>query len=296
MFRPYSGEYLCKGCFINSIDEKVRRSIASHSMLREDDQIAVGLSGGKDSVVLLHIMMKIESGFPKSRLMALTIDEGISGYREGSIEIAKRNASRLGVEHHIVSFKDIFGHTIDEIMQDERVRNSGATACSFCGSMRRRALNDKARELGATKLAVGHNLDDESQSILLNVFRSDISRLARLSRVGANGDRRFVPRIKPLRAVPERETILYAYFKGIEFHSQQCPYSSNVLRGEIESLLNRLEDRRPGVKYSVLKFLDDLTPTLNYYVRDEDFTTCERCGEPSSDKLCNVCKLLSGIS
>jgi uncharacterized protein (TIGR00269 family) len=264
-------------------------------MLREDDRIAVGLSGGKDSVVLLHIMKKIEEKFPSSRLMAITIDEGISGYREGSIEVARRSAALLHIEHHVSSFKDIFGHTIDEIMQDEHVKGSGVTACSFCGSLRRRALNDKARELGATKLAVGHNLDDESQSILLNVFRSDIHRLARLSRVSSNIGR-FVPRIKPLRAIPERETILYAYFKGIEFHSQQCPYSSNVFRGEIESLLNRLEERRPGVKYGVLKFLDDLAPVLSYHVHDKDFTLCENCGEPSSDRYCNVCKLLSELS
>lgn len=296
MYRPYSGEYLCKACFLRSIDDRVRRSISGRDMLREDDRIAVGLSGGKDSVVLLHIMMKIEERFPSSKLVAITIDEGISGYREGSIEVAKRNASLLGVEHHIFSFKDLFGHTIDEIMRDGNVIRSGVTACSFCGSLRRRALNDKARELGATKLAVGHNLDDESQSILLNVFRSDIHRLARLSRVASGSHERFVPRIKPLRAIPERETILYAYFKDIEFHSQECPYASNLLRGEIESLLNNLEAKRPGLKYSVLKFLDDLAPALGKYVNDGEFTLCEHCGEPSSDRLCNVCKLLSELS
>jgi uncharacterized protein (TIGR00269 family) len=265
-------------------------------MLSEDDRIAVGLSGGKDSVVLLHTLKKIEERFPKSSLIAITIDEGIQSYREGSIAVARSNAMLLGIEHHIFSFKSIFGHTIDEIMQDKRVKESGVSACSFCGSLRRRALNDKAREVGASKLAVGHNLDDESQSILLNIFRSDIHRLARLSGVTPRNVGRFVPRIKPLRAIPERETILYAYFKGLEFHSQQCPYSSHVLRGEIETLLNRLEEKRPGVKYGVLKFLDDLSPVLGSYVKDEEFTTCENCGEPSSDKYCNVCKLLSELS
>lgn len=296
MCRPYSGEFLCKACFTKSIEERVRHTITRQEMLREDDRIAVGLSGGKDSVVLLHIMKKIEERFPSSKLVAITIDEGIHCYREGSIAVARSNASLLDIEHYVFSFKDIFGHTIDEIMQDEHVKGSGVTACSFCGSLRRRALNDKARELGATKLAVGHNLDDESQSILLNVFRSDIRRLARLSRVSSKNIGRFVPRIKPLRAIPERETILYAYFRGIEFHSQQCPYSANVFRGEIESLLNRLEEKKPGVKYGVLKFLDDLAPALSDYVHDKDFTLCENCGEPSSDRYCNVCKLLSELS
>jgi len=295
-FRPYSGEYLCKVCFTGSVEDKVRRAITVNRMLKEDDRIAVGLSGGKDSVVLLHIMKQIEEKFPNSRLMALTVDEGISGYREESIAVAKRNALLHDIPHSIFSFKDLFGYTIDEIMQNGRVKNSGASACSFCGSLRRRALNQMARELGATKLAVGHNLDDESQSILLNVLRPDIHRLAKLVPATSSECKNFVPRIKPLRAIPERETVLYAYYKGIEFHSQECPYSFNVLRGDIESILNTLEARNPGVKYGILRFLEDLAPLLENYRRDIDFTQCEYCGEPSSDTLCNVCKLLSHLA
>ncbi len=295
-FRPYSGEFLCKRCFIKSIEARVRRSITANKMLNEDDRIAIGLSGGKDSVVLLHLTRRIEEKFPRSRLMAITIDEGISGYREQSIEIARRNALALGVSHSVFTFKDIFGHTIDEIMSDKHVKELGLTACAFCGSLRRRALNQKARELGATKLAVGHNLDDEAQSVLMNVFRPDVHRLARLLQDSAAKTDRFIPRIKPLRSIPERETILYAYYKGIEFHSQPCPYSLNVLRGEIESVLNGLEYKRPGVKYSVLRFLDDLAPFLGRRYTETDFTRCEQCGEPSSGRICNVCKLMSELS
>jgi len=265
-------------------------------MLKEDDVIAIGLSGGKDSVVLLHLLKTIEEKFPRSSLLAVTIDEGISSYREQSIETAKKNALALDVSHKVFTFKDIFGHTIDEIMSDERVKELGYSACSFCGSLRRRALNQKARELGATKLAVGHNLDDEAQSVLMNVFRSDVNRLARLLQDTTIKADSFVPRIKPLRLIPERETILYAYYKGIEFHSQPCPYSFNVLRGEIESLLNGLEQKRPGTKYNVLSFLDDLTPFLRNKYIETGFTHCELCGEPSSGRICNVCKLMSELS
>jgi uncharacterized protein (TIGR00269 family) len=265
-------------------------------MLNEDDKIAIGLSGGKDSVVLLHLMKRIEEKFPRSSLMAITIDEGISGYREQSVQIARRNALALGVSHSVFTFKNIFGYTIDEIMSDEHVKKLGLSACAFCGSLRRRALNQKARELGATKLAVGHNLDDEAQSVLMNVFRPDIHRLARLLQDTATKTYGFIPRIKPLRSIPERETILYAHYKGIEFHSQPCPHSFNVLRGEIESILNELEHKRPGTKYCVLKFLDDLTPFLRIRYTDADFTRCEKCGEPSSGRMCNVCRLMSELS
>lgn len=296
-FRPYSGEFLCKRCFTKSIEARVKRSITAHKMLSEDDKIAIGLSGGKDSVVLLHLLKRIEQNFPRSSLVAITIDEGISSYREKSIEAAKKNSAALGISHSVFTFKDVFGYTIDEIMSNKNVKELGFSACAFCGSLRRRALNQKARELGATKLAVGHNLDDEAQSILMNVFRPDVHRLSRLLQDTVAKTDSFVPRIKPLRSIPERETILYAYYKGIEFHSQPCPYSFNVLRGEIESILNELEHKRPGTKYSVLRFLDDLAPFLRrYYSSETDFTRCEHCGEPSSGKICNVCKLLSELS
>ena len=86
--RPYSGEKLCKKCFLNSIEDKVRATIAKYSMLEFDDKIAVAVSGGKDSVSLLHILAKIERGYPKASLAAVTVDEGIKGYRDEALKIA----------------------------------------------------------------------------------------------------------------------------------------------------------------------------------------------------------------
>ncbi|MEM2673838.1 MAG: ATP-binding protein, partial [Candidatus Bathyarchaeia archaeon] len=114
--RIYSGEMLCAKCFIESIEDKVRATIAKHKMLEFNDRIAVAVSGGKDSLSLLHMLVKIERDFPRATLYAITVDEGIKGYRDEAIEIASENCRKLGVEHFTISFKELCGYTLDEIV------------------------------------------------------------------------------------------------------------------------------------------------------------------------------------
>ena len=116
-FRRYSGEKLCKRCFLKSIEDKVKSTISRFKMLKEEDRIVVGVSGGKDSVALLYILSKIENQFPKSEIIAVTIDEGIKGYREESLRIARKIAKNLDVEHLTFSFRDLFGYTLDSIFE-----------------------------------------------------------------------------------------------------------------------------------------------------------------------------------
>ena len=113
--RPYSGEKLCSRCFSRSIESKVRGTIAKYNMLRFDDKIAIGVSGGKDSMALLNILAKMEKSFPKAELVAITVDEGISEYRDEALKIAKKGCLKLGVEHVIVSFQELFNCHLDEL-------------------------------------------------------------------------------------------------------------------------------------------------------------------------------------
>lgn len=98
---------LCKRCFTQSVEEKTRATIAKYQMFRFDDRIAVAVSGGKDSVSLLHVLAKIELRHPKARLVAVTVDEGIRGYRDEALKIAAENCEKLDVEHRVVSFKEL---------------------------------------------------------------------------------------------------------------------------------------------------------------------------------------------
>ncbi|NVM30457.1 MAG: TIGR00269 family protein [Candidatus Helarchaeota archaeon] len=292
-YRPYSGEHLCRRHFLESIDRKVARTIARHKMLKETDRIGVGISGGKDSTVLLHILKKVEERFSKSSLLAITIDEGIKGYRDESLKLATQIASDLEIEHHVMSFKDLYGYSLDEIVEIYNKKSEEThTACFFCGILRRRALNQMARELKVDKLAIGHNLDDEAQTVLMNVFRSDVLRMGRTNLDTRQIHDLFVTRVKPLREIPEREIAAYAFFRDLPFHSQTCPYAEGVLRNDIQQILNDMEQKRPGTKHSVLRSGDKIQQYLQI---KQEIHPCPVCHEPATEKICKFCQLMQDL-
>ncbi len=295
-FRPYSGERLCKKCFVASIEAKVRGTIGKYDMFGFDDRIAVAVSGGKDSISLLHILAKTEQSHPKSSLLAVTVDEGIKGYRDEALELAAANCKTLGVEHHVVSFKQLYGFTLDEIIA--RTDSKGErklTACAYCGVLRRRALNVAARDVCADKLATAHTLDDEVQTSLMNIFRGDIARLAKEKPVTDEVHPMLVRKVKPFCEVPERESTLYAYVKQISFQDTPCPYASEALRNDIRAMLNRMEQKRAGTKFTVFKSIERIRPALVEVVEKDNFQECVGCGEPASSSLCRTCEMLRDL-
>jgi tRNA(Ile)-lysidine synthase TilS/MesJ len=223
-FRPYSGQRLCKKCFVESIETKVRATIAKYGMLNFNDKIAVAISGGKDSISMLHILAKMERTRPKASLVAVTVDEGIKGYRDEALEIAAAECEKLGVDHHVLSFEKLYGFTLDDLIRQKRREECNQlTACAYCGVLRRRALNIAAREVGANKIATAHTLDDEAQTILMNIFRGDLTRLAKEKPVTDEVHPKLVQKIKPFCEIPEKETALYAYAKKFRFQASPCP-------------------------------------------------------------------------
>jgi uncharacterized protein (TIGR00269 family) len=292
-FRPYSGEKLCKKCFTESIEAKVRGTITKYGMFSFDDRIAVAVSGGKDSTSLLHILAKTERAHPKSSLVAVTVDEGIKGYRDEALAIAAANCKTLGIEHQVVSFKELYGFTLDEIIARAQVKGERElTACAYCGVLRRRALNVAARRVCADKVATAHTLDDEVQTSLMNIFRGDITRLAKEKPVTDEVHPRLVRKVKPFCEIPEKESTLYAYVKKIKFQDTPCPYASEALRNDIRTMLNRMEEKRPGTKFTVFKSIERIRPALDELVKKDEFRECSECGEPASAGLCRACELL----
>ena len=295
-FRPYSGERLCRRCFSKAIEEKVRATIAKYRMLEFNDRIAVAVSGGKDSVSLLHILAKTERNFPKASLVAVTVDEGIREYRDEALKIAAENCKRLGIEHYTVSFKKLYDYTLDEIV--ERLITFGRrelTPCAYCGVLRRKALNIAAREVKANKLATAHTLDDETQTILLNILHGDPSRLAREKPVTDDVHPKLVQRIKPFCEIPEKETALYAYIKKISFQDIPCPYASEAMRNDIRLFLNRMEQKHSGTKFTVFKSIEKIRPAMEKMVMKEELTECVECGEPTTGETCKTCEMLKQL-
>ena len=295
-FRPYSGEKLCKKCFSISVEDKVRATIAKYDMLKYNDRIAIAVSGGKDSLSLLHILVKIERNFPNASFVAVSVDEEIRGYRDKAIKMAAENCKKLNVEHFIVSFKELYGYAQDEIVERlKRKESGGLTPCAYCGVLRRKALNIAAREVKANKVATAHTLDDETQTILLNILHGDPLRMAREKPFTDKVHPKLVQRIKPLCEIPERETTLYAYTKKIRFQDMPCPYASEAMRNPIRLFLNRMEHKHTGTNFTIFKSIKKIRPAIEKIVKKEELNECSKCGEPTTEKTCKACQMLQQL-
>ena len=290
--RRYAGVLLCDRCLIKSVDKRFRRAIAEHKLLLPGERVAVAVSGGKDSIVAMHLLEEY-CRLKNSELVAITIDEGIKGYRDKSVAMARDNARSLGIEHFVASFKRIFGATLDQMTRRARARKTELNPCTYCGVMRRSLLNQAAREMEADKLATAHNLDDEVQAIMLNYVRADFSRLHRLGPAYSQREG-FVPRIKPLREIPEKEVALYALLRGLKVHLAVCPYVGGI-HTEIRDFLNQLEANHPNSKFMILRMFDRLKPQLAQIVPEFEMRRCKSCGEPTSAIICKSCELLKGL-
>ncbi len=148
-----------------------------------------------------------------------------------------------------------------------------------------------ARKIGADKVATAHTLDDETQTFLLNILHGDVLRIAKEKPVTDEVHPKLVRRIKPFCEIPERETAMYAYVKGIRFQSTRCPYASEALRNDARALLNMMEEKHPGIKFTIFKSIEKIRPALEETAKKEGLGECIECGEPTTEKICRACQL-----
>lgn len=288
----YSGQHLCRDHFLRFYEKRARKELRRQGPYPAGSVLAVALSGGKDSVAVLHLVHEAFRNNPTVHVVAVSVDEGIRGYRAPSLEVAADHCRELGVEHRVLSYAELEGWTMDEVVKAK----TGGQACTYCGPMRRRTLNAAAKEVGATHLVTGHNLDDTAQTVLMNHLRGDLDRMARM---GPHPPERrlpgLIPRILPLRVIPEKEVALAAILQGWAFHDGECPYSVDATRGRYRDLLLQLERDEPGTRHRLVAGYDRLAPLLWDATPPADVDACERCGEPASSELCKPCALFTSL-
>lgn len=289
-FIRYNGTHLCKNHFIEFFGKRIKKEIKKQSKTERIAKIGIAISGGKDSVVALHLINDIFSKRPNISLYAITVDEGIKGYRDESLKSAIKNCKILDIEHHIISFKDTIGKTMDNIAKKQEELGE----CTYCGVFRRFCLNKKTKELGINKLVTGHNLDDTSQSILMNFIGGDMQKLARLG-PHKKVQPGLVPRSLPLRTIPEKEVMLYAILNNLEFHNAECPYSIRASRRYFREIIDNLEYNNPGTRHSILSSYDNIKDLLFQKYPPANLNQCKKCGEPTSQNLCKTCILKNKV-
>ncbi len=308
MHAAYSGSHLCEPHFLESVDKRVRRRVRRDDLVPgdatpDDPQTwVIGLSGGKDSVVLTSILHETFTEDPRIELVGLTIHEGIDGYRDKSLEACVDLAEALGIRHEVVSYEEEFGIRMDEVVEDDP---ENMAACAYCGVFRRDVLSRYAEEFDADLLLTGHNLDDEAQTALMNVLEGDVAQIAKHfdASLGALAERtaqeEFVPRAKPLRDIPEKEVALYAHLADLPAHITECPHASEAYRGEIQQLLFDLEENHPGTRHSILAGYEELAAIAANEYRSEggaDLTECTNCGSTTTREICRKCSLLESLT
>ncbi len=284
-FIRYNGMPLCAEDFSRFVEKRVKREIRKQIKVYPGEDIAVAVSGGKDSIVALKLISDVFGPRNRVGVHAITIDEGIANYRPPSVDIVRRFCEERDIQFHLRSFSEL-GVTMDEIVPLSR----DSSPCTYCGVFRRRLMNDEARKIGAKYLATGHNLDDMAQSVMMNFVRGDVERLARLG-PHEKVQPGLVPRFLPLRLIPEKETLLYALVNGLEYWDGECPYWQEALRNQYRSIVDELEDRSPGSRHSILSSYDTLRPMLYKEYAGADLHLCQ-CGEPTVGSRCKSCDLL----
>jgi uncharacterized protein (TIGR00269 family) len=316
MHAAYAGLHLCETHFCRSVESRVRTRVREDNLVPRDatpeepDTWIIGLSGGKDSVVLTDILHETFAEDPRIELVALSIHEGIEGYRDASLDASVALTDDMDLHHEVVSYEEEFDLRMDDVAAADP---EGMAPCAYCGVFRRDLLSKYAAEFDGDKLLTGHNLDDEAQTALMNFFEGDVAQMgshydASLGPFPDGEDDpaarevqdRFVPRAKPLRDVPEKEVALYAQLRDLPAHITECPHASEAYRGEIQDLLLSMEEHHPGTRHSIMSGYEDLARmAAQQYHRDRDdteaFAECERCGAPTHQDLCRKCQLVEAV-
>ncbi|MBN2567172.1 TIGR00269 family protein [Candidatus Woesearchaeota archaeon] len=275
----------CARHLIAAVEREAARTIRERRLLRKGDRVAVAASGGKDSTACLAILHRLGHD-----VTAIAIDEGIKGYRGRTLEDLRRFTSENGIPLEVHSFEEEFGATLDSMLARTK-----ENPCTACGILRRYLLNKHARRFDA--IATGHNLDDEAQSVLMNLLRNQIGPLTRLGpATGTVADPKFARRIKPLYFIPERTVAAYAFLSRFGVRFSECPYASTAYRADVRDLLNRLEQRQPGTTRTVIdRFLELLPALRERYAPDGEVASCKVCGEPARGSRCSACALVERV-
>src|SRR5687768_11464816 len=210
--RRYDGTFLMSysSPLETRMAKKVTRAITDYGLIEDGDRVMVGLSGGKDSWALIQILDVLRRRAPiEFSLVAVTVDSGYNGYRH---DLISRTCAARGWEYRIE-------HTdIGEVMED--ILESSATPCSLCARLRRGVLYRIAKDVGATKIALGHHLDDFIETLLLNLFFAGSLKAMPARLVSDNGEHVVV---RPLVYVTEGEARGYAKEQALPIVSCCCP-------------------------------------------------------------------------
>ncbi len=291
----YKGKCYCEKHFVEYFEKKFVNTIEKYNLIQKGEYIGVAVSGGKDSIAMLYLFNKYKEKW-KIDICGLVIDEGIKGYRDILLNYLKNFCKKENIKLEVVSYKELFGYSLDEVVKLLRGKSVNIHPCTICGIWRRYGINKASKDLGFDKLATAHNTNDEAQSIIMNFFANNMINMARLGvKTGIRELKEyFVQRIKPFYFHFEKESRTYCLIKGFNPPLVECPYIVGALRDKVRRKLYELEYKYPGLNENVVKNFLKISEKFKKYVFEYlkiSLNLCKICGEPTSRDICKACEV-----
>jgi tRNA-5-methyluridine54 2-sulfurtransferase len=277
----------CRDHFLHHCEEQVRRAIDSYEMFEPGARVLVAVSGGKDSLALWEILVRL--GYCAD---GLYLGLGIGGYSDDSGVFVRDYAARIGRDLIEIDLAAHYGYGIPEA-----AAATHRSPCGSCGLSKRHLFNAAAVHGGYDVVATGHNLDDEAAVLLGNVLRWDAGYLGRQYPVLPEMPG-FARKVKPLVRLGERETAAYCVLRGIDYQVEECPMAAGNRHLGYKETLNALEDRSPGTKaaflFGYLERGHERFAGAAEQERDE-LRDCIVCGAPTPGEVCAFCRLRAKV-
>ena len=279
---PQHRAAFCRPCYLEYFERQVERAINSEGMLTRTDRVLVAVSGGKDSLALWDVLIRL--GYQTG---GLHIDLGIGEYSKRSKEKVENFAARHQLPLRIVEIKEEAGGTVPQLAEW-----SHRNPCSACGTVKRHLFNLTAYVEGFDVVATGHNLDDEAARLLGNTLNWQMDMLARQGPVLKAVGEKLIKKVKPLFRLSEKETAAYAILRGIDYIVEECPNAEGATSLVYKAVLNQLENSSPGSK---LRFYLGFLERMKGLIEDsgkEQLKGCIKCGQLTTSEICAYCRLV----
>ncbi|MEM1514618.1 MAG: ATP-binding protein [Candidatus Bathyarchaeia archaeon] len=296
VYLTHSNLSLCPDCFMLLTERKVRRTVETYRMISKDDRIGIAVSGGKDSSSLAYILNNL---YEKLNMTLIYIDLGVPEYSKYCLEKVEALAKILGREVFVYSLEKELGFTIGDV----KGTIYGRKPCSACGAIKRYLFNKIAYDLGLTKIATGHNLDDTIEAIFNFYIEGNVKSLVRLKPYLPKTHQKIVPKIKPLIGLTDMECGFYTEYRNLPVRTIGCQFSKGSRSIKRKELLNMIVEKIPNFKHTFISsHYKRILPLLEKALKDQgqgeaEIYDCPICGMPTSlrDVPCHFCKIVNLI-